>query len=152
MSGLTTGSPAEDVAVLASKVGTASSTPLASGAADMSKFTKALVIVTFADMATETIDVKLQSVDADGTTNAADLVPAKAITQLASSAAANDNKAVVLGLKIEDLIPSGKRYFRALVTTGGATGGSTSITILGFGARYSPATDFDNALVVQIVR
>lgn len=147
MSGIASGSPTEDIIVLAAKVGTASSTPLASGAADMRGCAEALVTVAFGDMAAETIDVKLQSCDADGTSNVADIT-GRAITQLAANAANNDNKVVKIALKVEDLIPSGKRYFRALVTTGGVTGGATAIVIHGIASRYG-ANVGESAAVLQ---
>src|SRR5574337_1235564 len=140
------GSAAEQVAVLAVNTGTASSTPLAGTAARMNRFRKALVIFHLGDMATETIDCIVETCDSGGTNN----VTLKAATQLAGSASANDSKQIVVAINVDEMIASGKEYIRGKITTGAGTGGACVIVVLGLEPCYGPASNFDNASVVQV--
>lgn len=144
-----TTSLANALAVAAVAQGTASSTPLVTGAVDVSRFDQILMIVRLGDMAAETIDGGLQSVDSDGTSNAANITT-KQFTQLAAYASNNDNKILVMAAKGVDLLASGKRHVRGRMVTGNTTGGTVNITILGL-PKYGPPSDFDSSDVVQIV-
>lgn len=137
----------EALPLLGHKVGTASSTPLISGAIPVAGVDQVLCTFIMGDMAAETIDHKVQSVDSDGTSNAADL---KAATQLAANASNNDNKAVVISIRQEDLIASGKKHIRMVSTTGGATGGTVGQTAHGVGAKYGAGSDGDVSTVLQV--
>lgn len=145
MSGIT-GSPAEQVAVLEWSTGTANSTPLATTAASLKNVGKALVVFRLGDMASETIDCVVETCDSNGANNAT----LKAATQLAASASANDSKIVVIGIDTNEVVASGKSHIRGKITTGGATGGTCSIAVLGLEPRNGPAAGIDNAAVVEI--
>lgn len=105
---------------------------------DMSRFTRLVAILMTGDMASETIDFKIEGSAAAGFGSPADI---KAATQLVASAAANDNKAVVIEITEQDLVLVNEafRYVRASAITGGATGGVCSIILLGK-AKYGKAT------------
>ena len=141
-----TGALAEQVAVAAVNTGTASSTPLAGTAADLSKFDQVAFIFCLGDMASETIDCIVESCDSNGANNAS----LKAATQLAAHASNNDSKQIVINVRASDLIASGKRYARGKITTGGATGGTCTIVAVG-GEQRNPPTDVEDASsVVEI--
>lgn len=140
------GSAAEQVAVLQVNTGTASSTPLAGTAVRMNRFRRALVIFITGDMASETIDAIIETCDSGGTNN----TTLKAHTQLAGSASANDNKQLVMAVNVDEMIASGKEYIRGKITTGGVTGGTCSIVVLGLEPLYGPASNFDNASVLEV--
>lgn len=140
------GSAAEQAAVLQVNTGTASSTPLAGTAVRMNRFRRALVIFMFGDMANETIDAIVETCDSNGSNN----VSLKAHTQLAGSASNNDSKQLVMGIAVDELIASGKEYIRGKITTGGATGGTCTILVLGLEPLYGPASAFDNATVLEV--
>ena len=127
---------------------TIANTAVLSSALDMSKFEEALFLLCLGDMAAETIDFKLQASATSGGTYAD--IPAKAITQLAASATANDNKQVLINLKAEKM-PTGTQFVKASAITGGATGGSACILALGLRPRFGPASDDKLASVVQTV-
>jgi hypothetical protein len=137
----------EGVPVLTSKIGTCSSTPLISSAISMINVEQVLCVFQTGDMAAETIDFKVQTVDSDGTSNAADL---KAATQLAAHASNNDSKVVVIAVRTDELAASGKKHIRMYGVTGNTTGGTCCYTAVAVGARYSPGSDFDSSAVVQI--
>lgn len=137
----------EALPVLVSKIGTASSTPLASGAIACASFDQVLVTFNLGDMAAETIDCKVQTCDSDGTSNTADL---KAATQLAAHASNNDNKVITITVRQEDLIASGKKHIRGVITTGNTVGGTCCIVAHGVGAKYGPGSDSDASAVVQV--
>jgi hypothetical protein len=142
----TPGSAAEQVGLLTFNSGTASSTPLAGTAARMNRFRKALVIFALGDMAAETIDCVVETCDSNGSNN----VSLKAATQLAAHATNNDNKQIVVAINVDEMIASGKEYIRGRITTGGVTGGTCQIAVLGLEPAYGPAGGFDNASVVEI--
>lgn len=141
------GSAAEQAGILSVTTGTASSTPLAGTAARMNRFNKALVIFLLGDMANETVDCIVETCDSNGANN----VTLKSATQLAASASANDSKRIVIGVKGDDLIASGKEYIRGKITTGNTTGGTCTILVIGFEPKYGPAEGFDDSSVVQVV-
>ena len=137
----------EAVPVLTSKIGTCNSTPLISGAIAVAAMDQVLCIFQTGDMAAETIDFKVQTCDSDGTSNVADL---KAATQLAAHATNNDNKVVVISIRQEDLIASGKKHIRMYGVTGGATGGTCAYTATGLAAKYGPGSGSQSAQVLQV--
>lgn len=140
------GSAAEQAGILAVTTGTASSTPLAGAAARMNRFRKAVVIFMLGDMASETIDCIVETCDSGGTNN----VTLKAATQLAASASANDSKRIVIGVNVDEMIASGKEYIRGKITTGGVTGGTCTILVVGMEPMYGPAAGFDDASVLEV--
>jgi hypothetical protein len=137
---------ADGIAVLEWATGTASSTPLAGTAVNIKNCNRALVIFRLGDMAAETIDCVVESCDSGGANNAT----LKAATQLAGHASNNDNKLVVIGVETNEMAASGKSFIRGKITTGGATGGTCSIVVLGGDIRYGPASGVDNAAVVEV--
>lgn len=130
--------------------GTVNSTPKVSGAVAAKTGVMYLAIFQLGDMAAETIDMGIQSVDSDGTSNAADITGLQA-TQLAAHATNNDNKQIVIAFDGTDLIASGKSHFRARMVTGNTTGGPGSCVIVAV-PRYGPAEGVDLASVVQIIK
>lgn len=115
---------------------------------DMGAHIQAVAIVALGDMAAETIDAKLYACDSDG--NNAVALTGNSATQLAAHASNNDNKQIVLNLRSDDLLASGKRYAKLGVVTGGATGGPASAVVLGQ-PRQGNAATIDLASVVQLV-
>lgn len=141
---------ADGLALVGAKVGTASSTALVTGAVAAKSGVQFLAIFSLGDMAAETIDMGIQSVDADGTSNAADITGLQA-TQLAAHATNNDNKQIVIAFDGTDLIASGKQHFRGRIVTGNTTGGAASIAIVAR-PHYGPADGVDLASVVQVIK
>lgn len=115
---------------------------------DMGAHIQALAVVATGDMAAETIDVKLYACDSDG--NNAVALTDNSATQLAAHASNNDSKQIVLNVRSDDLLASGKRYAKLGVVTGGATGGVVSGVILGQ-PRLGNAATLDLSSVVQLV-
>lgn len=140
------GSAVENVGIMQWSTATASNTPLAGTAQDMSQLGKALVVFRLGDMAAETVDCIVEACDAGG----ANPVTLKAATQLAAHASNNDSKVIAIGVDNNDLAATGKQYIRGKITTGGATGGTCSIVVLGLQGRYLMA-DLDGAMVAQLV-
>lgn len=135
---------AENFAVLAHAAGTASSTPLVTSYAAAANCGRINLLVRLGDMANETIDIALYQ-GQGGATNAKSL---KASTQLAASAAANDNTVHVISVDANDLdIESGFTHVAGRVVTGAGTGGSVAIFVLGSDLRYGPASLVDAASV-----
>lgn len=139
------GSAAEAIGVLDISTGTASSTPLAGTAVSLKNIGKAAVIFRLGDMASETIDCVVETCDSNGANNAT----LKACTQLAAHASNNDNKFLVVGVETNEMAASGKTYIRGKITTGGVTGGTCSIIILGCEGD-GPASGWDSASVVEV--
>jgi hypothetical protein len=48
-------------------------------------------------------------------------------------------------------MPTGKRYLKFSLLTGGATGGPAAIVALGLEPKYGPASDYNLTSVAQIV-
>jgi hypothetical protein len=144
--GASSGSAAEQVGLLQYTIGTASSTPLAGTATRINRFQKALVIFHLGDMASETIDCIVETCDSGGSNNAT----LKSATQLSAHATNNDSKDILIGVDASEMIASGKEYIRGKITTGGATGGTCAIIVLGMDAKYGPAGGFDAASVVEV--
>lgn len=140
---------AEELALIVTTTGTASSTPLVTSYVSAAGFGRALLIAHLGDMAAETIDIAIYQATSSGGASAKSL---KAATQLASSASANDSKQVVIGVDLNDLDVDGSFSFIAgRIVTGAGTGGTCTITVLGGDVRFAPATNVDNATVIQVV-
>lgn len=129
---------------------TVNSTPKVSGAVAAKTGFQYLAIFALGDMAAETIDMGIQSVDSDGTSNAANITGLQA-TQLAAHATNNDNKQIVIAFDGNDLIASGKQHFRARMVTGNTTGGPASCVIVAI-PRYGPADGVDLASVAEVIK
>jgi hypothetical protein len=113
---------------------------------DVGSFESVMFILLTGDMASETIDFKLEQATSSGGAGKKDLVVA---TQLAASAAANDGGQIILETRAEELDQAnGYRFVRASGVTGGATGGPAAIIGLGVNARYGVGTDLST--VAQI--
>lgn len=125
---------------------TVANTEVFSTVVDFSGLHQAIAIAALGDMAAEAIDVKFYACDSNGS-NATAVTSA---TQLAAHASNNDNKQVVINVRAEDLLASGKRYGKFGVVTGGATGGAASLVVLGQ-PRAGVASAQDLASVVQLV-
>jgi hypothetical protein len=133
--------------VSVSDPGTLNSTPKHSTPVDMSKWHQVVFVLALGDMAAETIDFLVQTCDSDGS-NPATL---KSAVQLAAHASNNDNKQLLISVRAEELLDSGKTHVRARALTGNTTGGPACMLGFGVDARSEPASDNDLASVVQIV-
>jgi hypothetical protein len=129
---------------------TTTSTARVTGAIDVSKFDQVLFVFQLGDMANETFDCGVQTVDSDGTSNAVNIT-GKQATQLAASASANDNKQIVIAIKSTDLIANGKRYVRGRMVTGNTTGGPAAILAIGT-SHYGPGDANDLSSVVEVIK
>lgn len=110
--------------------------------------TIAAVIATGVLGASATVDAKLrQATDASGT--GAKDITGKSITQLVK--ASHDNKQVVLECKADDLDTANGFTHVALSVTVGTAASLLAAVLFGTNPRYLPASDFDDADVVQIV-
>lgn len=140
--------PAEQIAVLTAKAGTASSTALVTPYVAVPNSPKIFLVAVLGDMASETIDVALyQALDTSGTSGK----PLKAATQLSASASANDNKVIVIGVDASELdLANGFVTVAGRCITGGATGGAVGLTVMGSSLRYGPASLVDSASVVEV--
>lgn len=114
---------------------------------DMRLWHEVMFILCLGNMSSETIDFAVYTCDSDGS-NATEL---KDIVQLSASASANDNKQAVINVKSMDLASANKRYVKAGVVTGGASGGPACVIGLGMVPRYTPASDYDLSTVAEIV-
>jgi len=127
----------EELQLLAVVTGTANSTPLTTSWVDTKDVHELMGIAYFGDMASETIDFKIEQATDSSGTGAKDL---KAATQRSASASANDSKQIVISAMSDKLDSNnGFRYVRLRAVTGGATGGAANLAIW---ARpvYKPAT------------
>jgi hypothetical protein len=126
---------------------TMNSTPVLTGAIDMSKWSEVMAVLCLGDMAAETIDFKAQDCATSGGSYAD--ITGKAMTQLAASATNNDNKQAIITVKSEEL-NAGAQFVKFRGVTGGATGGPAAIVVLGV-PKYQPASDDKLTSVVQTV-
>ena len=139
---------AETAAVLAIKAGTANSTPLVTPYVAVQNVESLRLVAALGDMASETIDVAIyQATDTSGT----GAKVAKAATQLAAHATNNDNKAIVVGMRKDELdLTNGFKFVAGRAVTGGATGGACGLVLDGGGNRYGPAADIDSTVVSEV--
>lgn len=141
--------PSERVAVIATvDPQTVANSEKLTDAVDMSKWEEVLFILLLGDMASETIDFKLQESATSGGSYTD--ISGKAATQLSAHASNNDNKQIVINLKASEL-SSGMRYVKGRAITGGATGGPACVIALGVKPRYAPGSDDDLSSVAEIV-
>lgn len=89
--------------------------------------------------ASGTVDAKIEQATSSGGAGAKDLSPARSITQL-TKAGTDDNKQVSVNVRSDELdVANGFAYVRLSVTVGTAAS-LISAVVLGFDARYQPAT------------
>lgn len=99
--------------------------------------------------ASATLDAKLEQAT-DGSGTGAKDVTGSAITQL-TKAGSDDDKQAIIQCCGEDLdLANGFDYVRLSMTVGTATSDCGAV-LLGYGARYAPASDSDAATVDEIV-
>lgn len=98
--------------------------------------------------ASATVDAKLRQAT-DGSGTGVKDITGKSITQLVK--ASHDNKQVVIECKADDLDTANGFTHVALSVTVGTAASLISALLLGTNPRYMPASDFDDADVVQIV-
>lgn len=143
------GSVAEDIATLVRVTGTANSTPLVSSYVSAKNCGQFLATLMTGDMASETIDFAIYQATSSGGAGAKS---AKAIVQVAASAAANDSKEFVIGMRADELdVDGGFSFVAVRAVTGGATGGTVTMLLQGADLRFAPASLIDNATVLQLV-
>lgn len=124
---------------------TVANTELFSGVIDLAAYHQALGIALLGNMASETIDFKCYRCDADGS----NAVAIKSATQLAASAAANDNKQILMNLTADELMASQAQYIKFGLVTGGATGGPACVVGLGVDSRFGPVTQATSVVEVK---
>lgn len=107
-----------------------------------------MFVLLIGDMASETVDFRLEVADDSGfTTNKTTL---KAATQLAANASNNDSKQIILEARNEDAlrVSSTALYIRGRAITGGATGGPCAIVGFGVQPRYGKGSHLASVLEV----
>lgn len=105
------------------------------------------LIAILGDMASETIDVAIFKASDSSGTGAASL---KAATQLAASATANDNKAVIVEIEASE-IDLAKPFIAGRCVTGSTVGGVVGLVLLMSGQHHGPGSD-DNTNVLEVKR
>lgn len=123
---------------------------LSSAYVDMSKFNQLMAIVMAGTLGVAaTLDAKIEQATDSSGTGVKD-VTGKAITQLTQAGTDSDKQAAI-NLRAEELdIDNGFSFARLTMTTAVATSDSGAV-VIGFGASYGPASDFDLASVDEIV-
>jgi hypothetical protein len=117
---------------------------------DMSKFDRLLGLVQSGVLgAGATLDAKFEQATTSGGAGVKD-VTGKAITQL-TQAGADGNKQALINLYGEELDVTGGYRFARLTATVATAASLISGLVLGFNARYAPASDNDAASVDEIV-
>jgi hypothetical protein len=116
----------------------------------MSKFEKLMAVVMAGELGTNaTLDAKLQQATDSSGTGAKDIT-GKAVTQLTQAGTDSDKQAVI-NLTADELdVSNGFDYVRLSMTVATATSDAGAI-VLGFDARYAPASDNDASSVDEIV-
>jgi hypothetical protein len=113
---------------------------------DMSNYRQVAFIVSVGATDT-TVDAKLQYATSD-TGAGADDIAGKAVTQL--TAAAGDNKQVVIEIAADEM-PASSGYCAVVVVAGnGTTGALVSAVGIGTVARYAPVSHIDSVAEVKI--
>ena len=123
---------------------------LTTGWIDMAALRGLMAVIMVGDLGTSaTIDAKFEQATSSGGAGAKD-VTAKAITQL-TQAGTDSNKQAVINLRAEELDRNnGFRYARLSMATGTAASDSAAV-VLGFNARYGPASDSNVATVDETI-
>lgn len=121
-----------------------------SGWIAMKSFERLLAVVMAGDLgASATVDAKLEQAQDSAGTGVKD-VTGKAIAQL-TKAGTDDNKQALINMAAEELdVANGFTHVRLSMTVGTATSDAGAV-VLGFDARYAPASDADLASVDEIV-
>ncbi len=153
--------PSETVAVLA----TIDPDAYAHGAQnsdflDLGLFDRVMGVLMLGDVPTTTsVNFKLQQATTAAGAGVKDIT-GKAITQILSSSPATSDKQAIINCRADELdIANSFRFVRAVATTADTNSPADSpvntsdygAVLLGFGARYEPASDSDLASVVEIV-
>jgi len=113
------------------------------------KFHKLLALIQTGVLgASATVDAKFQQATSSAGAGAKDVTGA-AITEVVK--ASGDNKNVAINLDPAQLDVANGFSFVQLSVTVGTAASLTSALLLGFAPRYAPASDANNASVVQIV-
>lgn len=140
-------------AVIASKAGTATSTPLVTNYVDTAsanwrRFIGIAVLGIITDA--ETLDFSfVKASDSSGTGKAT----LKAATQRAAHATANDNKVIIISLDMKDILADETKTFIGLNCVTSSTGGGiVGLTLLASDGRHGPVSEFDYVNVVEIVQ
>ena len=121
---------------------------------DMGLFDQVKAIVMAGTIGTgSTLDAKLTQATSSAGAGEKDIT-GKAITQLTQAGSDSDKQAII-NCRAEELDVANDFRFVRLVQTGGTGSPATSVdhgaVLLGFGARYGPASDSDLASVAEIV-
>lgn len=133
-----------DIAPVSQGVGSA-----ASGWISVKNFHALLVEIHTGVLGTAaTVDAKIQQATSAAGANAKDIT-GKAITQIVK--ATGDNKTAFINLHPEELDTNGGFAFVQLTITVAAAASLVSGTLLGFSPRYAPASDLNDADVVQVI-
>jgi hypothetical protein len=118
-----------------------------SACVDASRYESLMAIIATGTLgASATLDAKLQQCDDSTGTNPTDVTGA-ALTQIVK--ASGDSKTAVINLSTASKALT-KRWVRLAITIGTATSDAGGL-LLGFGAKYIPASDGNPAANVQIV-
>ena len=128
---------------------------------DLGLFDQVMAVLMLGDVPTTTsVDFKLQQATASDGSGAKDIT-GKAITQIVSgSPAASSDNQVIINCRADELdITNSFRFVRAVATFADTNSPADSpvntsdysAVLVGFGARYEPASDGDLASVVEIV-
>ena len=120
-----------------------------SGWCTMQTFDKILAVISTGVLgAAGTVDAKIQQAQDSSGTGVKD-VAGKAITQLV--VASNNNNQALINVNAQDLdVTNSFDYVRLSLTVGGAAS-LVAGALLGFSARFDPASDSNPATVVQVV-
>ncbi len=121
---------------------------------DMGLFDQVMAVVLVGTIGTgSTVDAKLQQATTSGGGGVKD-ISGKAITQLTQAGSDSDKQALI-NCRADELDIDNDFRFVRLVQTGGTGSPATSVdhsaVLVGFGARYEPASDSDLASVAEIV-
>ncbi len=116
----------------------------------MATFEKVMAVIMAGTLgASATLDAKLEQAQ-DGSGTGAKDITGKAITQLTQAGSDSDKQAII-NLTAEELdVTNGFTHVRLSMTVGVATSDAGAV-VLGFDARYQPASDNDLASVDEIV-
>ena len=127
---------------------------------DLGLFDQAMAVLMLGDVPTTTsVDFKLQQATTSGGAGVKDIT-GKAITQIVSGSPANSDKQAIINCRSGELdVANSFRFVRAVATTADTnspvdspvTTSDFSALLVGFGARYGPASDSDLGSVVEIV-
>ncbi len=122
---------------------------------DLGLFDQVMAVVMVGTIgAGSTVDAKLTQATTSGGAGEKDIT-GKAITQLTNASPDDSDKQAVINCRAEELDVANDFRFVRLVQTGGTGSPATSVdhgaVLLGFGARYGPASDSDLASVAEIV-